>query len=327
MLNKRTTLVLGAGASAGYGFPVGDGLRRLILGITAISREAAGVFNTDELRHFQAALDASQWNSVDAFLAHRPELSTIGKRAIAYVLLGFEKTPPRAVPNEKSGPDDWYRYFLNKFSDKPWEGLDFSSLAVVNFNYDRSFECYLLSALCAAYNKKVEEVAKKLEALEIVHVYGSLGGRLASNALKVPYGVPVTRKHVEIAADSLKVIPDHRSADDTDLSKARALLSDAEVICFLGFAFDKTNMRRLDAAKTCAGRSRQNTVCASVYGMTPAEAKDAAQACGLTLHTRQFLETSPYAGYNSISTSSEGYPDGFLPLRCLDTLRSLNIIG
>lgn len=322
MLTRKTVLVLGAGASAGYGFPVGEGLKRLILRMNPGSREVSGIFDAARLREFIRCFDESQRDSIDAFLAHRGEFSDIGKKAISYVLLGYEQGIPRAREiGEKRVLDDWYRLFFNRITKVAWDDLDFSLISIVNFNYDRSLECYLISALKAAYGKSDDEVLRKMQSLEIIHVYGSLGGRLIHSGMDfLTYSVGVSPQSVDIAARSLRVIPEQRSNDDPVLLRAQEFLSNADSICFLGFSFDQVNLSRLRAANTCASNSRKKNIYASCFGLTAVEAADAAKQCGLIMLERDHMRMVTNPG-NLVGWSASGFPEGFMPMRCYDTLR------
>ena len=288
MIKKKTVLILGAGASAPYGYPIGRGLRQSILklssneganltrlaGLRASYSESRG----DELDVFVEAFRKSQNESIDAFLAHRPKFENIGKRAIAAVLLDVENWDSlfRYEPE-----DHWYQYLLRYIAEEPWSEVDLSNLAIVTFNYDRSLEHYLLGVFIERSGKNREEVAGKLKQLEIVHVYGSLGSPLPEIEDPVDkFGGGVSEERVLHAAECIRVIPEGRNEDES-LVRARSLLQGADRIAFLGFGFDKTNLLRLDAQKTCkmrldrGGGILQRPIMATCVGLTNAERKAA----------------------------------------------------
>src|ERR1700712_4789564 len=91
MAKEKTVLVLGAGASRGYGFPVGAGLRQEILKLGGDSHASDLMqVGRQELASFTKAFKESQSYSIDAFLGRRVEFSDVGKKAIALVLLRCE---------------------------------------------------------------------------------------------------------------------------------------------------------------------------------------------------------------------------------------------
>ncbi len=96
MIDIPVVLVLGAGASSPYGFPVGDELVHEALypfgeiqGSLAADLSAGGV-DPKDIDAFRAALEASLVPSIDAFLETRTEYEQLGKRVIAYLLMHRE---------------------------------------------------------------------------------------------------------------------------------------------------------------------------------------------------------------------------------------------
>lgn len=323
MINHKTVLVLGAGASVAVGYPVGAGLRQKLLQIydpgnrTAVI--VAGLMNDPEqLSSFVQAFKFSQMMSIDAFLARRPEFMDIGKRAIATVLLQCEG--PDAPFNEQH-EDSWYKYLFNAIAAESWEALDFSNLQIISFNYDRSLEHYLFIALQNAYGKPPEEVLAKLASLSILHIYGTLGATLPNLGGYFVYGKGADRETVFAAAQMLRVIPEGRS-DDVVLRMARDQLTNASRIAFLGFGFDPTNLQRLDSENTCRARiaRRDNTilrlVAATCRGLTIAER---ARAIDLTAGHEGAQSNIPHKrGVMEIDT--------YMDADCLTLLRSTQVI-
>lgn len=309
-----TVLVLGAGSSMAFGYPNGKDLRDKILTLGKANNhalaEGAGLLQDErEFNQFLKAFRFSDQDSIDAFLATRREFEVIGKRSIATVLIRLEDERELFV---QAAGDRWAAYLQNRLSAIEWDAWDYSKLKIVTFNYDRAFEHYLLMTLRYRYNKSVEDAVEKLRTLDIVHIYGSLGPTLPGVDGYRPYAPAVDIDTVAYAAESLKVIPEGRNSDPS-LVQARELLSNAESIIFLGFAFDQTNMERLEATKTCAKRlERQTTIglvlhgrniLATCKGMTVAEAQQAA------------------AYFDKNSYSGEFLPQGFYDKRCEDFFR------
>lgn len=316
---KKITLVLGAGASHAMGYPVGAGLRSKILEIGNTDRQhfaiTAGLyFEEGLLQRFVDSFLRSQMFSIDAFLARRPEFSDVGKRAIAALLLEIED---ELHLRRTESRDHWYRYFYNRFAAESWEHLDFSNISIVTFNYDRSLEKFLHEAIKESYGRTDAEAAAKLDSLNIVHIYGSLGSPVPGKKDHLIYGGPVTAAKVKVAANSLKVIPEGRD-EDVALNIARKMLMEADCIAFMGFGFDETNVARLHAERTCKrriaksdGLYKNRTIVATCLGFTSAEAKKAFQLIG------QELE-----GYQDPTA----IPIGFYPNNCLDLLRETLIL-
>src|ERR1035437_10205984 len=107
-MTSKTVLILGAGASCGYGFPVGSQLRQRILALRD-DVEASNImmFSRSFTRKFVDAFGNAQVYSIDTFLGRRPEFVEIGKAAIAYILLSCEQ---KANLTSDTNDDHWYRY-------------------------------------------------------------------------------------------------------------------------------------------------------------------------------------------------------------------------
>src|SRR3989442_13723689 len=118
MIKIPTVLILGAGASHPYRFPLG---RKLM---AEICQNVHGTY-TSELNpinnskakaiidDFRDALRTSGQRSVDAFLEHRTEFKEIGKKAIARALIPCED---EEVLFDLFGEDIWYDYLLSKMA-------------------------------------------------------------------------------------------------------------------------------------------------------------------------------------------------------------------
>lgn len=274
-------LVLGAGASLAYGFPLGRDLRQRILGISTSSAKQAGIIRerTEEqdirkLSEFRSAFRHSQMYSIDAFLGRRPEFSEIGKKCIAAILLECEGS--HALFSEGAEKDHWYQYLFNQFAQRDWDDLTFDDIAIVSFNYDRSLEHFLYVALQSTYGKCPNEAAKKLKTLRIVHVYGSLCAELPGSDAYLQSDGKIDIDKVGAAAKGLVVIPEGR-IDSPTLLQARRWLEAARSICFLGFGFDPMNVERLAENEACSLWKQRPTghtmrrIVGTCLGMTKSE--------------------------------------------------------
>jgi hypothetical protein len=86
MIRKRTTLILGAGASAPYGFPLGTELRNRLLDGTnnlkpKLNELGIPFEDWEVVRH---ALERGQFDSIDEFLAKYDKHAELVKLAVAY---------------------------------------------------------------------------------------------------------------------------------------------------------------------------------------------------------------------------------------------------
>jgi hypothetical protein len=243
VIRQRTVLILGAGASASYGFPLGPGLVDEIchkLLNDSLQREIVWLrayrYSQNDIKTFAENLRASRRYSIDTFLQHRPEFLEIGKAAIACMLLPKEKV--NTYPNE----DDWYRYLFHAMSAN-WGDIENNQLRVLTYNYDRSFEHFFFNHLQNAYGKSDDECIQKLKAIPIVHMHGQMGALFPINPSGIPYGHEVNpdvliqcMKNINLAFEQIS---------GPHIEEARSWIAWAERVIFLGFGFDVQNMSRI----------------------------------------------------------------------------------
>lgn len=252
MIEAKTLLIVGAGASVPYGYPTGYTLREELCDPHKLVNLKNKVDSTG-IELFCSHFEASQLNSIDAFLAKRGDdqigkppgervgahcsfgtYADCGKLAIAHQLIERENIKSLIRPTE----DHWLQYLWNLMGDVPKAEFQNNQLKIVSFNYDRVVEQYFQTVLENSYGIDYKEASELRKAIEIIHVYGNL------QDLDVrAYG----EKSVNLAdvAACIRVIPEAREANDVEFEKAKELIAWADKICFIGFGFDSTNVRRL----------------------------------------------------------------------------------
>ncbi len=245
MIAKPTVLILGAGASCDYGFPSG---RDLLLGICRGIDSNSSIktnlieagFVDPDIAEFRMALDRSGQPSVDAFLENREDYLSLGKTAIACHLIPFENAESFTRTGVRNG---WYEYLWHQLN-APKSEFCANRLSVITFNYDRSLECYLSMVLRNSYGLSDAEVAVQLQHVPIVHIHGQLGEFSPLPHVGRKYEPTLNKDAIRTAVDGIKVV--HEATDSSaDLDQAYQLLSEAEVVCFLGFGYHDQNMIRL----------------------------------------------------------------------------------
>lgn len=278
MITDNIVFILGAGASQPFGFPTGQQLVTQIYEALEYSKITEWVQNEngskisyasiggyekeidDDTRsqnqlvqmlldsgftkifieEFRQSLIQSQLNSVDAFLERRLEYIPIGKMAIAYVLLKYEKH--EEVMNQNS---DWYRYIWNRLNTA-FSEFEKNKLSVITFNYDRSFEYYLFNAFKATHGKQEEECISKLKTINVIHLHGKLGELPWEDGIQTEFGQEIDDKEkLKEVSESIKIIHED-IGNNVEFQQAYNLMNNANKIFFLGFGFSDTNIKRLN---------------------------------------------------------------------------------
>lgn len=256
MIRKGTVLVLGAGASYHLGFPLGhqllwevvQELRDEVNRVFRLLRDCE--FETPRIKEFRHALELSGQPSVDLFLENRREFLDIGKASMAALLIRHESEAAFRRPPEQP---NWYADLFARIGSS----LDiFASgqLAILTFNYDRSIDHYLFVSLQNSFNLSNERCVDHWRAIPIVHLYGQLGALPYVEAEGRPYTAEVSAPILQRYAGAIKIMHEN-VGEDREFAQARTLLSRAEVVCFLGFGYHPTNMRRLRLDELAHGSS------------------------------------------------------------------------
>lgn len=255
MAEDYTVLVLGAGASKEYKFPLGrellmdvcDALRSddsdcaktlyQALGPDTSEDNRYGLFSL-QVQSFRHDLLNSHLPSVDAFVRIRQndEYDLLARYAIAHVLV--KKEVPEEL--ERSRDERWYEVLFRHLETSP-EGIE-SPLKIVTFNYDRSLEKFLLDSLQASHGITEEQAHTCLKGLGVAHVYGSLGGHLFSGR---DYSPDASWESVKVAAKSIRLLGEERREGSSELQQAHEYFTQAKRVAFIGFAYDETNVGEL----------------------------------------------------------------------------------
>ena len=199
--------------------------------------------------------------SVDAFLERRPEFLDVGKLAIAFCLMPFEREEKLYHLDDPRRGGDWYEYLSVKLNSS-FEEFGENRLSIITFNYDRSLEHYLLNSLMNLHGKTPGECRSALEQIPIVHAYGQLGEQPYTREAAQPYR-PDRVEHAVYAKTAAAGIKLYHEEAEAASTRARELLSRAKRICFLGFSYNPFNVDRLklgtsklDLSTTIIGTTR-----------------------------------------------------------------------
>lgn len=268
MITIPTTLILGAGASHPYGFPLGSGLVQQILNPTDedyLQLQELGIASND-VAEFLEELRLAEPPSIDFFLEHRPEFVEIGRLRISQQLIKCE------IAEKLNSCDPnlhWYRYFLDKITASPERILE-NKVKIITFNYDRSLETYLSKTLQSRFGKNMNRV---IELLDINHVHGKLGKlqweQNTSPATQRNYYPDSSLQSLKIAADGIKIIFE-ADGDSSEFIAARETIANSERVYFLGFGYHAESLQRLGFPLSV---KNTKTIHGSAFGFTKPEIK------------------------------------------------------
>jgi hypothetical protein len=261
MITKRMCLVLGAGASAPYGFPTGSELMQQSKQMPdewwTLAHELLGT-TKDTHDEFIRELDQSGAESLDEFAGKHPHYKDYAKALIAYRIGDCERQG-RILKTERS--IDWLNFLVRRLVDGPTlSELANVELSFVTFNFDRSLEEGLLLRLSSTYRNAGEldaairtRVVDAISKWKIIHVHGDLGElrEFASGGEGRTYEKHAAPQAIQLAMQRIILLNDAQEASP-EFQSARLLIRDAQFVLFLGFGFHRLNCTRVIPEKWTA---------------------------------------------------------------------------
>lgn len=290
-MERKTVIVVGAGASREFGLPIGLELQKTIssmldirLGRHGVGRsgnakiiETCRMFQSGDVQAYHEAgrlisLGVGLTDSIDNFLdkhSNDDKVQYMGKLAIAKAISDAELGSSLA----RYRSDNRSSFSMSEF-DKTWlhglfrnlqrgihvENVEtiFDNVSFVVFNYDRCIEMFLLEALVRAYGIKMRKAADILKRANIYHPYGSLGslpimGDVPKDSLR--FG-GVDYHPSDDLHNIAKRISTYKEEvrDGGELSQAREWIIEADQLVFLGFAFHPQNVKLLSPSCEISAR-------------------------------------------------------------------------
>jgi hypothetical protein len=296
VLRSKTVFVLGAGASAEVGLPIGSALLEDICKLIDIrydfNRLKAGDFLVSEAlklllqeggesdrynEHLHAAWQvvesATQAISIDNIVdgLENDDIERVCKLGIVRAIHAAEsssdffagsKERPDQLRTSKFA-DTWYRSLTQLLT----EGLRkseidrvFENFSIISFNYDRCIEAYLPRSIAGYYGVEPRQVIELFNEVPLHRPYG-IAGEVNWDLLSgLPRGFG--GENTEYLARSSRMIRTFTQGvdDPSSMSGMHETLQQADRIIFLGFAFHRQNMELLASS---IGRPKQILATAS----------------------------------------------------------------
>jgi len=257
MISDCTVFILGAGASAPYGYPVGSGLRDDIClnfktDMSVLSERSRGNLGEiekyiDDIEDFVEHFQNSRVKSIDRWLGLNRRYREIGKLSIVNATIKCEHKTSLSFEG-KTKSSDWFSVLFNEMMDsvrKP-EHFTYHRVGFIIFNYDRVFEHLLYESFRNAFSEAPpEEIDRILSAITLVHVYGCID-EPPWKKRNYKYGDSYTLPYLSEARTRIRTIGEStRSVGTREDSVGDLLLKAAKKIFFLGFGYDSQNLEIL----------------------------------------------------------------------------------
>lgn len=275
-MSGKIVYIIGAGASKEVGFPTGEELKKNIQNPYYNNRSAYELINEKKIISAFSLIFKSEGTqkerqkvkkyfdtysiirkgihltkSIDTFLDnHRNDkiIERWGKLSVVQNILNAEIENKSQLLLPGRLRNAWLVPFYRNIS----EGCDkneikdrFKKISFIIFNYDRCVEYFLLNALSTHYTINESEAVEILNQLEIYHPYGCIGKLTPFDKNGVDFGEnPKPEKLLEIS-NNIRTFTEGTSEETSQIIELKKIMTNAEKVIFLGFAFHKMNMEIL----------------------------------------------------------------------------------
>ncbi|MCA9306850.1 MAG: hypothetical protein KDA16_09975 [Phycisphaerales bacterium] len=242
--------IVGAGASCPFGMPTSNALKRELCENPALATDQL-MRGIDSFRlphgvnpvlqrvsELSTQFRFSNAQSIDRFLENRPDHVDLGKKLLAALLLPKEEEALHRWPHD----GDWIGWLTSRYFDGTDDPAD-AHVTIITFNYDRLVE-FGIGMMLANTRGQGANALELANRVPIIHVYGRCESPAAFKDGHIT--TRYTPKSRDETAKSIKIISDERTEDDdTQLALAREKLFNARRVVFLGFGYDRINLKRL----------------------------------------------------------------------------------
>ena len=224
---KKTTFILGAGASVDFKFPSGKDLKQLIINKLRM-HDGVNKFSV-----MATSIEECAVNSIDAYLdipIHKNNAEYI-KPLIGEIIMESEQTDIKDKFNQpRENVYGWLFNLLEK--ENGWGNTNF-----VSFNYDRLLEHFFFKALKARRGVQDQEIFKIIYQSKIIHVFGRMPLLVGEENFvkdlgqhKWGYGQEIRPQYGEAQEESKEI---------------KELISSSELVVSLGCAYHEPNIKLL----------------------------------------------------------------------------------
>lgn len=258
MITHNTVFILGAGASAPYGYPTGLALRKWLresllqtanneFRIQQRLKESKRIALLDDLRKFIDEYgNTDQGVFIDLFLSRREEFLNIGKWAIIVAIL-YHELNSQYGDDIKSPDYDWmsilFSIMTSDIKDNSYNRISENNISFISFNYDRSLEYCLHRNICKNFGASEKDAAQIIDDIPIIHVYGRISPMSWENPSGIKFRPALEKVNPSILSKNIQVMYSDRTTKASN--KAMRLIEDAKFLYFLGFGYAEENLNAI----------------------------------------------------------------------------------
>jgi hypothetical protein len=285
MISNDTLFVLGAGASAPYGYPKSS---------VDLKDDICLNFKTDmiklldrckgdylELRDllkrdaddFIEHLHNSRIRSIDEWLSRNGRYRDIGRLAIVNAIVKREDESQLRFEGENKSLD-WFFVLFNEMMvgvTLPYHFI-LHGVYFIIFNYDRVFEHLLYENFKNTFSEvQPEKINEILSNITIIHIYGCIDDPPWKKG-GYKYGESYNLKYLDEARKRIKIVGENVGDPLRPFrTQADLLLGSARKIFFLGFGYDPQNLEILGIPKRFKDIPKPPSILGTGQGLIPAE--------------------------------------------------------
>jgi hypothetical protein len=253
MIRDETVFILGAGASAPYGYPVGSAFKDDIclhfksdidslMGSSQSSNDLMDL--VEQADEFTNSFQRSRVRSIDRWLSLNRHFANIGKLAIVNSIVKHEN-PNELLFEGKDKSLDWFTVLFNVMISslsRP-EHFSYNKIAFITFNYDRLLEHLFYESFKHTFTRiSDQERDRILSSLSIIHVYGAIDDPpWKKNGYA--YGKDYRLGYLNNSRTRIRIIHERTEEDVIMTLMREQIIQTAKKVFFLGFGYDVDNLR------------------------------------------------------------------------------------
>jgi hypothetical protein len=137
---------------------------------------------------------------------------------------------------------NWMLYLYGRMSSDSFDEFNANDVAFVTFNYDRSLEHFLCTSLANSYGRSIEDSAKELKEIPIIHLHGRLGYLPWEDKNGRSFGDrTIDSRVVDMCVKEMRVVHEDITDRDADFSEAKRLLKEAKRVYLMGFGLPRAH--------------------------------------------------------------------------------------